>query len=546
MVLRSLIFLLVVLLLSSGSHAESRIALLIGNQAYNDKVGPLKNPHKDIALVGAALEKLSFNVTRIKDAGYRAIDAALKRHIQQVRRAGKDTISFVYYSGHGAADPDTQVNYLIPVDVSNADDAEVWTYSLDLKEIVNRLRDQSPDAVHYVIFDACREELRLTRDGAKALERKGFVPVVNVSGVMIAYATAPGKTASDAGNGGGVYAKTLAEEIAKPGIESVMMFRNVQLKVKEAIGQDPWLSFPTLPAVYFAGTKPAALTPEQQLELAFWLSVKDSTSPAVLETYLVRYPGGEFAPIAHALAEHYDRKLKAEQAAQAEERKRIEEEAKAAEVNRLEEERRAREAAIAEEQKRAAEGRADEETRRQEEQQRAELIARTEELRRALEEVRLAREAAKAAEEQRLAAVKASEEATNAADAAIALKRDTERHTDPSKLAALPKIEKPQERSSFNGVWTIHRSGPNCPTPSYTFQITINQATARGHAGGGSLRGSVSESGALNFSHPTSQDPSRSVRYWGRLQGHSGNGLFRGDPTGGGRGCGGTFTARRE
>jgi len=63
----------------------------------------------------------------------------------------------------------------------------------------------------------------------------------------------------------------LAEEIIKPGVESVMMFRNVQLKVKETIGQDPWLSFPTLPAVYFAGTKPAALTPQQQLELAFWV-----------------------------------------------------------------------------------------------------------------------------------------------------------------------------------------------------------------------------------------------------------------------------------
>ena len=63
---------------------------------------------------------------------------------------------------------------------------------------------------------------------------------------MIAYATAPGKTASDIGDGGGVYAKTLADEIVQPGVESVMMFRNVQLKVKQAIGQDPWLSFPTL------------------------------------------------------------------------------------------------------------------------------------------------------------------------------------------------------------------------------------------------------------------------------------------------------------
>jgi len=150
---------LIVLLLSSGSLAESRIALLIGNQAYNEKVGPLKNPHNDIAVIGTALEKLGFNVTRIKDAGYRAIDTALKRHIQQVRRAGKDTISFVYYSGHGAADPDTQINYLIPVDVGDADNAEIWTNSIDLREIVNRLREQSPDAVHYVIFDACREEV---------------------------------------------------------------------------------------------------------------------------------------------------------------------------------------------------------------------------------------------------------------------------------------------------------------------------------------------------------------------------------------------------
>jgi len=91
--LRAILLLLIVF--TSGAQAESRFALLIGTQVYNEKVGPLKNPHNDIALVGAALEKVGFKVTRIKDAGYRAIDTALKRHIQQVRRAGKDTMSFV-------------------------------------------------------------------------------------------------------------------------------------------------------------------------------------------------------------------------------------------------------------------------------------------------------------------------------------------------------------------------------------------------------------------------------------------------------------------
>ena len=97
--------------------AEGRFALLVGNQGYSEKVGPLRNPHNDVDLVGAALEKLSFKVTLVKDAGYKQIETALEAHIQRVRKAGKDTISFVYYSGHGASDPDTQINYLIPVDV---------------------------------------------------------------------------------------------------------------------------------------------------------------------------------------------------------------------------------------------------------------------------------------------------------------------------------------------------------------------------------------------------------------------------------------------
>ena len=65
-----------------------------------------------------------------------------KTHIQQVRRAGKDAISFFYYSGHGASDPETHINYLIPVDVDGADDANLWTNSFELNDIVNKMREQ--------------------------------------------------------------------------------------------------------------------------------------------------------------------------------------------------------------------------------------------------------------------------------------------------------------------------------------------------------------------------------------------------------------------
>ena len=130
-------FALILLLLPTALHAQSRVALLVGNLAYKESVGPLRNPHNDVALIERALDKLGFKVTIIKDAGYKSIDTALKTHIQQVRRAGKDTISFFYYSGRGASDPETRINYLIPVDVESADDANLWTNSLELNDIVS-------------------------------------------------------------------------------------------------------------------------------------------------------------------------------------------------------------------------------------------------------------------------------------------------------------------------------------------------------------------------------------------------------------------------
>ena len=138
------------------AQAEKRIALLIGNQGYSAKIGALKNPHADIGLVGTALRSLDFKVTEIKDADYKAVDTAIKRHIQAVRREGEGTISFVYYSGHGAADPDTKINYLIPVDVTSAEDESLWINSLNLNNIIENLREQAPAATHYVVFDACR------------------------------------------------------------------------------------------------------------------------------------------------------------------------------------------------------------------------------------------------------------------------------------------------------------------------------------------------------------------------------------------------------
>jgi hypothetical protein len=81
--LRAAFIILLIALLPSHARAEAKIALLVGNQDYNSKVGRLKNPHEDVALVGAALKQLGFQVTILK--GYRDLDIAIKRFITDVR-----------------------------------------------------------------------------------------------------------------------------------------------------------------------------------------------------------------------------------------------------------------------------------------------------------------------------------------------------------------------------------------------------------------------------------------------------------------------------
>ena len=161
----------------------------------------------------------------VRDAGLAALTRAVNAYARRVQAAGPNAVGFFYYSGHGAADAGT--NYLIPVDVKTTETGELWDQSLRLTEITRKLKAEAGNATHFVVFDACRNTLKLTRAGSRALvQSKGFVPVAQESGMLIAYATAEGELASDVGAGAGPYAKVLAEEIVKPGVEAVTMFRS--------------------------------------------------------------------------------------------------------------------------------------------------------------------------------------------------------------------------------------------------------------------------------------------------------------------------------
>jgi formylglycine-generating enzyme required for sulfatase activity len=291
--LRAAVIVLLIALLPSPLRAEARIALLVGNEAYASEIGRLANPHNDVALLAGALKGLGFEVVTVHDAGLGTLHQAINAYGRRLQAAGSNAVGFFYYSGHGASDGST--NYLIPVDVKTTETGELWDQSLQLTEITRKLKRDAGNATHFVVFDACRNTLKLTQPGSRAVvQSKGFVPVAQENGMLVAYATAEGELASDVGAGAGPYAKVLAEEINAPGVEAVMMFRNVQRRVRAAIRQEPYLGFSALGDVYLAGkgTKPAEPPPTgARLSEAAeaWDRTKDTTNIAILEAFITRF-----------------------------------------------------------------------------------------------------------------------------------------------------------------------------------------------------------------------------------------------------------------
>jgi formylglycine-generating enzyme required for sulfatase activity len=313
--MRSILIALVLIALASPTLAAKRIALLIGNQDYKRGVGKLANPLNDIRLVGTALRKVGFEVLEPVRNGTRAdILDAIDKYTAKLKAADTDAIGFIYYSGHGIAS--RGVNYLIPVDVDRPSTRLLRADGVKQSEVLTILRQEAPNAAHYVVIDACRNELKGAR-GAK-----GFLPVNQQSGTLIAFATAPGQTASDLGATSGPYARALAAELVRPGVDDLNMFHRVKVAVSKATGGDqiPW----TLDGIqreqrpFFAG-KPKQNSPFSNALTArlkrineagqAWEKIAGSKDRKILQEFAKLYPGTGYDAMALAKLASVDQKI---------------------------------------------------------------------------------------------------------------------------------------------------------------------------------------------------------------------------------------------
>jgi hypothetical protein len=289
---------------AQASDTEHRVALVIGNAHYPN--APLANPLNDARAMVGKLKTVGFDVIEVEDGTQQTMRQAI---VQFSNKLTKDTVSLFYYAGHGM-----QVNgrnYLIPIDTNISTEQTAPVTNIDVDLVISQM-SMAQSRVNLVILDACRDNPYERRFRSQS---GGLASIDAPSGTLIAYATAPGKTANDGDSGHGLYTSELIAAIDVSGIKVEDVFKRVRIRVMDRSNnyQTPWESSSLTGDFYFDGP-PAADSPTPQVatpapqggasadrEVVLWTSVKDSKNPALIQTYLDQFPQGTFAGAARVL-----------------------------------------------------------------------------------------------------------------------------------------------------------------------------------------------------------------------------------------------------
>jgi hypothetical protein len=235
------------------SYAETRVALVIGNSAYQN-APRLPNPKNDAADVAASLKRSGFETILATDLDKAAMDDATIKFARAARTAD---VAMFYYSGHALQFGG--VNYLAPVDAKLTDEADLRRM-VRVDEIVSDL--QQAKNLRILVLDSCRdnplaEELKRSIGTTRALPlQRGLARIDSPQGMIVAYATQSGRTAEDGGGRNSPYTTAFLKNI-QANDEIGTIFRRVSADVYEATKhtQLPELSLSLIGEFYLKSSK---------------------------------------------------------------------------------------------------------------------------------------------------------------------------------------------------------------------------------------------------------------------------------------------------
>jgi len=253
--------LMLVSLTAFEAHADRRVALVIGNSEYR-AIPTLKNPDKDAEDVAHTFRLAGFDVFVAKDLTRLQFEEQFRNYLAAADGAD---LAVVYYSGHGF-----QIggeNFLIPVDASLKEAADVEVQAIKLDDVLQQLRSKSK--IQVIILDACRNnpfprKNYWLRDQLIVSGGSGLAQVTGSQNTLIAFATEPGAVAYDGSGNLSPFSSAFSHRALAPNQEIRSVMAAVRRDVVKATDgkQVPWENSSLIDDVVLMRLdNPAALPP---------------------------------------------------------------------------------------------------------------------------------------------------------------------------------------------------------------------------------------------------------------------------------------------
>ena len=246
-----------ILLNCLAAFAESRVALVVGNNNY-EHTPALQNPVNDAKAVTAAFKRMGFKVLEGLNLDRSGFEDLLYDFGQQAEQAD---MAVVFYAGHGI-----QVNgrnYLLPVD-AQLNHIRDLRRQIDLNTVLSEVG--LAKRLGLVIVDACRDNplaTTLTRSLSSSRSAnigRGLARVDRTPpNTLVAFATEADAVAADGVENNSPYTKALIKHLETPGLELRLLFGKVRDTVIESTnGQQTPFTYGSLggKTFYFMPTLP--------------------------------------------------------------------------------------------------------------------------------------------------------------------------------------------------------------------------------------------------------------------------------------------------
>src|ERR1700737_830018 len=121
--------------LTNAQQPEKRIALVIGNAAYQAEALP--TAANDAGLIAQTLQAAGFDVLGARDLDEDTLRRTFRDFLEKATASGPDTVAFVYLNGYGVQLEGE--NYFVPVDARIARDTDVSVEAVRMSDYTRPL-----------------------------------------------------------------------------------------------------------------------------------------------------------------------------------------------------------------------------------------------------------------------------------------------------------------------------------------------------------------------------------------------------------------------